>query len=326
MNSDVKHDTANPVYNSTHYLFLRKHKLEPELAKLFVTVYDKDTRTGIGSVLNGLDKDDHIGEGQLDLETLKKPGVHDFTMELKDDHKAKKKTATVKFSVEFITVKQAFDEMGKDEDSDMWMEKLHGDGKDKINWSQLSLMTDLGFISVEPVAFIDATQTGTQAWIHVNAEAQVVVVAFRGTEMNRLKDVLTDGKFFPSSMTATTLSDSYSLKPTTQLCNKNIKIHRGFRDAYDSIRESVLRICYNLTEWSSDWTICLTGHSLGGALATLGAFEMVNRKYVHQAVSTSALTICSSGCLSSTQNGHLSGTRLHWRMTILRTILVPRSA
>lgn len=118
-----------------------------------------------------------------------------------------------------------------------------------------------------------------QAWIHVNRESNLVVVAFRGTEINQLKDLYTDLNCFPGRLTGPMLSARYQIKPTEILNNKRIRLHSGFRDAYESVRESVLRIVYDITSWDDSWTVCLTGHSLGGALATICAFEISHRVY-----------------------------------------------
>ena len=54
-------------------------------------------------------------------------------------------------------------------------------------------------------------------------------------------------------------------------------VHRGFLEAYDSVRATLFSLAEKITSKSSDWTIYLTGHSLGGALATLCAYEMARR-------------------------------------------------
>jgi len=35
---------------------------------------------------------------------------------------------------------------------------------------------------------------------------------------------------------------------------------------------------YSTTGWSDDWLIVVIGHSLGGAVATLAAYELANRE------------------------------------------------
>ena len=264
--------------NSTHYLLLRKRHLEPITdTQLTISVLDKDTRTGVGALMNAIDKDDHLGSVVLELAKLRKHGAHKMEVNLKHKNEDNGKHGSVCFTAKFMSVADALSEMDLEEDSSKWMERQETD-EDDTNWKDITNMTDIGFINTNPVAFIDAKTTGTQAWIHVNNDAKVVVVAFRGTEINKLKDILTDLTFTPVTLTASQLSANYAMKPTTELLDKDIKVHKGFRDAYDSIRESVLRILYDITDWEEDWTVCVTGHSLGGALATFCAFEVSNRK------------------------------------------------
>ena len=77
------------------------------------------------------------------------------------------------------------------------------------------------------------------------------------------------------------ISDRYAPMPTRGLLNKRVKVDPFLMTAYQSIRQSVLGMVYNITGWDNRWTVCITGHSAGGALATLCAFELANRKFAH---------------------------------------------
>lgn len=58
-------------------------------------------------------------------------------------------------------------------------------------------------------------------------------------------------------------------------------MHSGFLGAYDSVRTKVFRIVEQVTASRSaeePWVVFMTGHSLGGALATLAAYDLAGRK------------------------------------------------
>ncbi|TFE23546.1 lipase family protein [Cohnella luojiensis] len=82
------------------------------------------------------------------------------------------------------------------------------------------------------------------------------IVAFRGTSST------TDG-----------VSDARASQ-TRFKCMRNAgQTHRGFSDIYYSARESILDA---LEKLSTNKAVYITGHSLGGALATLCALDVVN--------------------------------------------------
>ena len=54
---------------------------------------------------------------------------------------------------------------------------------------------------------------------------------------------------------------------------------QGFLEAYDSVRSRVLGVAGEvLGEEADAWHVHVTGHSLGGALATLCCYELANRR------------------------------------------------
>lgn len=59
-------------------------------------------------------------------------------------------------------------------------------------------------------------------------------------------------------------------------------VHKGFLDAYDSVKRVVFSLLDEITgsgEKGGPWRVLITGHSLGGALATLAAYELAERRY-----------------------------------------------
>lgn len=105
------------------------------------------------------------------------------------------------------------------------------------------------------------------------------MVAFRGTEQVKWKDFLTDLNIQPKRFN---IERTDTILPLP-FRSKEELVHKGFLDAYDSIRMSVFSIVDQITQRNKEWTIYVTGHSLGGALATLCSYELATRRWVTNA-------------------------------------------
>ncbi|CAD7700050.1 unnamed protein product [Ostreobium quekettii] len=131
----------------------------------------------------------------------------------------------------------------------------------------------------KPIAFVEDPTTDTQAWVYRELQQKRVIVAFRGTEQVKWKDLLTDLNFQPVSFNA---ERTDAMRPLTlrlfDQASKSLQVHKGFLDAYDSIRTRIFSIVDAVTERDAQWSIACTGHSLGGALATLCAYELATRR------------------------------------------------
>jgi predicted lipase len=123
------------------------------------------------------------------------------------------------------------------------------------------------------ISFYDE-QTDTQSYlskVSINIQGQqkdALVLGFRGTE-DKIKDKLTDAKLLSSGYTYRKGIKGYFLRlllPT--------RVHTGFLKAYRSIRDEIhdeLRINDRFMNFD---LILITGHSLGGSLATLAALDI----------------------------------------------------
>lgn len=87
---------------------------------------------------------------------------------------------------------------------------------------------------------------------------KIVVLAFRGTQIDKYKDLLSDADM--------SLVKGYGGK-----------VHKGFKQAYQLVRsqiENKLKV-HN----AAAKTLWITGHSLGGALAVLAAYDLHGKGY-----------------------------------------------
>lgn len=120
-----------------------------------------------------------------------------------------------------------------------------------------------------------------------------IVVAFKGTSsvQNARTDINVTKLYHPTAA-------SFELEkgelpsfmprsiPRPNCCKSDTPwVHKGFWTAYASVRDRVLQTLRQLLEEESR-TVVLTGHSLGGALATLCAFDVVNELHTRQVAVT----------------------------------------
>lgn len=118
---------------------------------------------------------------------------------------------------------------------------------------------DLSPFGLELIKEIDEKKTGTQAFIA--EDAKKIVIAFRGS--SSVKDVLID------------IAVNKVCFPRVRRWFFKPRVHSGFFAAYSSVQGVVLNTIKELYS-KKPRQVIITGHSLGGALGTLAAFDIAN--------------------------------------------------
>ncbi|THH17678.1 hypothetical protein EW146_g3186 [Bondarzewia mesenterica] len=105
--------------------------------------------------------------------------------------------------------------------------------------------------------------TGTQGFVGRDDQRKEIVVAFRGSQ--DLEDFLLDGNLFlvPFASPGILLNSS-----------EPVDAHAGFLSGYNSVAQTVLSEVKSQLNKHKGYSIILTGHSLGGALASIASVSI----------------------------------------------------
>mmetsp|Transcript_11594 Transcript_11594/g.33359 ORF Transcript_11594/g.33359 Transcript_11594/m.33359 type:complete len:860 (+) Transcript_11594:462-3041(+) len=140
----------------------------------------------------------------------------------------------------------------------------------EINLQQGSVSEELktlGGSDLEFCFFINHDQTGATVGVYRSLEEKRIVVSFRGT--CQPIDLLTDASIFQVPW----VEGDYDEQFLKNIDHENFPmVHVGFRKSMDSISRRLKTLVLGAVakgESISDYDVLVTGHSLGGALATL---------------------------------------------------------
>ncbi|CAB4394918.1 unnamed protein product [Rhizophagus irregularis] len=101
----------------------------------------------------------------------------------------------------------------------------------------------------------------TTCYIATEPEKQLIIVAYRGTEPGSIKNYISDFVIY---------HDTWKPAPGTL-------VHHGFLNAWEQIQPQVTDDLLKLIQEKPDFRIGFMGHSLGGALATFSALDLINK-------------------------------------------------
>ncbi|KAI8110030.1 hypothetical protein M9435_001710 [Picochlorum sp. BPE23] len=249
----------NPSWNETAYFYV--HDLES--TRLRCRVIDDNIVTG----------DNLMGSTFVPVNDLRDNEEHEVTLPLVGT------SGEVRLSLKYSSFKEG-DSLDPGILAEIGKSTLVGNIPRNVTesaWRKMMttiiLAEELADIEFDPVSFIENRDTDTQAWIFWNTTNKRIVVAFRGTEQTEFKDLLTDASLIPSRIAA----EDGRLAPSNQSMDEQSDpwVHSGFLRGYLSVASEVKEIVQQIVgQERNRWEILFTGHSLGGALTTLCAYDI----------------------------------------------------
>lgn len=146
-----------------------------------------------------------------------------------------------------------------------------------------------------------------RAMTGVDVEHRQLLVAFRG-----------------SGNAANWIAD-FTFDPVSCSYGNGCKVHRGFLETYTLLRQRVLEEVYLLTKAYPAFTWLITGHSLGGALATLAAADLTcYLPYIATMESSQSWMIAKLVAMAYAQGGNMNGAVCGSSAAAVYTFEAPR--
>eukprot|EP00210_Caulerpa_lentillifera_P002854 g2728.t1 len=280
--SNIARDKTNPEWNSTHYLFLRKNTMfDSGVHKLNIYVLDFDAKwlrkntsfdelmsqsKVLGSVSYNIDKD------------FKRTGRHSLTVAFNRGEMNKDDQMKLRLHYQVLTAREYLDEITTIH-CNVWFDEKPLETPNE-SLQRVFEAAKVSSVTFRPLIYFHNGKTSTEGWIHTDIKKNVVIVTFKdicAIEENDLQTQADSDRLFMTSMA----EDDYTLKLTDAVKNtENMRLHKGFLNAYESIRECLLETVRSFCwSWDESWLVVFAGESIGGALASIAAYEFANRTY-----------------------------------------------
>ena len=261
--TDTKWGDQNPTFETMMYFFVKEKKS----SRLSLRLMDD----------NVANPDIELGKTFVPMSGLDEGCRQEFELAVGT---AATTSAKIRFAVTYAGLKDnervedlVLAEEDVREESKNMIRRLFASSSAMLESQWRLLLSDRCFL---PVAFIENDDSDTQVWIFWDKSRKEVCVSFRGTEQTEWRDILSDLNLVPTDVF---FDDGRLQKCDSTTDDTDIWVHRGFLEAYLSVaaevREVVVQQIGNRDP--GQWTVFTTGHSLGGALSTLSAFELASK-------------------------------------------------
>ncbi len=146
-----------------------------------------------------------------------------------------------------------------------------------------ALKACVGFTdNTNPLDLIVIKNSDTGISCRITRVSNIIYVAFRGTEFDKLNDI------------KTVINTNFTLYSLVN-GRYSVRAHEGFFNAFDSIREQLYAV---LNRDKEQTRIIYTGHSMGGAIAQIAHLDMADNYTLKSRHLISSITFGSPSVIS----------------------------
>jgi len=131
-----------------------------------VIIFDKDAHGDDVDIPHALESGEHLGTAFFGIDSCKNLS-HDMVLELNNPVLGRQSKATLSLCCQLISIDEAMQQLGKGNDSDVWMEP-RGKAEFKHDWPELAFRTDVSYIQRRQLAFVESRTAQVQARNRLN--------------------------------------------------------------------------------------------------------------------------------------------------------------